>query len=125
MKQSHDTERLARRLLLDTASNPAARQESLISWSGRLTDGRGLSLEYVPDRRILSPTAFAAYLKALDATDWPTLEALVSTMLDDINNELVPRWVRVTGNQEGTVAHKVSLRDSQPGWDGNAIVPPG
>ncbi len=123
MAHGDDCGRLTRRQWLGSTPNPAPRLDTQVCWSGTLADGRALTLEYVPDRRVLRPDAFAAYLDSLNAAPWPTLEALVSAILDDINNELVPRWVRVSGTQNGAVSHRVTASDRQPGWDTAALRP--
>jgi NADPH-dependent 7-cyano-7-deazaguanine reductase QueF len=115
--------RADRRGRLETVAGPAPWHDCLSTWNGGLTDGTALTVEYVPDRLVLAPRALAAYLPVLEAGGWPTLEALVTTVLDDINNQLVPRWVRVSGRREaGGVRHAVTVADRQPGWDNPGLL---
>lgn len=84
--------------------------------------GLSLTVSYVPDRYLVSREGFAAYARARTAAmPWDTpLEALAALVADDLANELVPRWLRVTFTQEaqGTAPrHSVSVEDRQPGWD--------
>ncbi len=70
------------------------------------------------------PAAFSAYLAVLSAGPWQTLEALATTMLDDVNNELVPRWchVSVTATGDGGEHHAVDAEDRQPAWENAAVL---
>lgn len=123
MTKGDDGGRAARRELLTAISNPAPWHDYRVCWSGTLSDGRTLTVEYVPDRLVLAPETFAAYLESLEAGRWPTLEALVMAMLDDLNNQLVPRWVRVSGSQpQGAIRHHVTVNDRQPGWDNPGLL---
>ncbi|MEI6560168.1 MAG: hypothetical protein WCO00_17355 [Rhodospirillaceae bacterium] len=123
MKRDDDGSRTERRHRLVTVANPAPWHDARVRWSGDLAEGRRLILEYVPDRLVLAPTAFADYLQVLEAAPWPTLEALVMTVLDDLNNQLVPRWVRVSARQErGPIGHHATASDRQPGWDNPELL---
>lgn len=86
-----------------------------------LDNGLSLALSYVADRHLLTRDGFAAYAKARTAAmPWDTpLESLAALMADDLANELVPKWLRVTLVQEtqGAPRHTVVVEDRQPGWD--------
>ena len=123
MTHGENSERQERRQRLATAPNPAPHYDALVRWSGALSDGRVLTLEFVPDRLLLAPEAFAGYLKGLEAASWATLEALVLAVLDDLNNQLVPRWVRVGGSLErGGIRHHATANDRQPDWNNPGLL---
>ena len=86
-----------------------------------LDNGLSLALSYVADRHLLTRDGFAAYAKARTAAmPWDTaLETLAALVADDLANELVPKWLRVTLAQEtqGAPHHSVVVEDRQPGWD--------
>jgi len=107
----------ARRALLAVRPNPAERLDYRVTLAGDVPSGPestlALTLAYVPDRVVLEPSGFARYAAALGEQTWPGLEALGVLILDDVNNEVVPRWLHLTV-QAG--AHTVTLTDSQPGW---------
>ncbi len=105
-----------RRARLATAENPARRLDYLVVLKGQLGDGRPVELRYVPDRVILAPQALDHYLAALRPAG---LEALVGTMLGDLNNELVPRWVAVA-LADGE--HRVIAEDRQPNWNNPELL---
>lgn len=107
-----------RRQALTSAANPAPWHDYRIGWTGTLADGSRLAVDLVPDRLVLTPEAFERYLEALDRQPWPALEALATAVVDDLSNELVPRWVRVAASRDrGRVSQQVVADDRQPDWD--------
>ena len=127
-----------RRDILAPAPNPDDRLDTLASLRGVLSvfaPGEKpvtVEIHYVPDKMILGPGPFDAYLKHLDAEDWDSLEACGHAILDDVNNELVPRWVqvRLTASTEhyggrgltGCLEHRVMLEDRQPRWNNPQLL---
>ncbi len=85
-------------------------------------------LRYVPDALIATPAGFIGYLRALREVDWETHEALATTILGDVSNELVPRWTQVVtrhagGEGPGTApGHQVMMEDRQPNWDNPSLL---
>lgn len=122
----------ARRNLLSAVRNPDSKLEYVISISGHMkpfdTDQRsGVVLRYVPDRLILDPPAFGRYLDAMGALRWPSLEEAAVTLLNDISNQLVARWVQVLVTaphhiHPGVLSHDVLLEDRQPNWDNAGLL---
>ncbi|MBB4314113.1 hypothetical protein [Roseospira marina] len=117
----------ARRSRLAVQANPAERLDYRVTLTQPIpVDSAGvparagpavLVVDYVPDRVVLDPVAFSRYAAALGAMTWPGLEALGVAILDDVNNEAVPRWLRVVVRRG---RHRVWLMDRQPGW-GDAL----
>ena len=71
--------------------------------------------------------AFGAYLEALASIDWPSPEELAVTVITDINNELIARWVQVTVNAPDLLHHAIEthgvvLEDRQPDWDNPMLL---
>ena len=88
-----------------------------------------LRLRYVPDKFILEPESFDRYLSALSGHDLTEPEEIALTVLDDINNQVVPRWVQVTLQRGDRAApdappprHCVMVEDQQPNWDNPALL---
>ncbi|TWA87755.1 hypothetical protein FBZ83_101621 [Azospirillum brasilense] len=107
-----------RREFLTTAANPDARHDYLVELHGEPAPGIRLTLRYVPDRAVGTPDGVAAYLGALfDTAAAAGPEALAVAVLDDLNNELIPRWVEITVERSLPVPHRVVIEDRQPGWD--------
>jgi 7-cyano-7-deazaguanine reductase len=110
--------------LLATTPNPDPRQDYLVEFHASLAGVRHeghltLELRYVPDQVILTADSFARYAAALEAGHWDSLEHLATVVLDDVNNELVPRYARLVLSSDGVGRcgrHGVTLEDRQPNW---------
>ena len=68
----------------------------------------------MPDRDVLDRASLASYLKAMPAT---SPEPSVATIAEDIANELVPKWYRVslTLTRDG-LSQTIAIEDRQPDW---------
>ena len=120
----------ARRALLTCDGNPNNMSDYLISLGGSLTVGDlgkfDVRVTYVPDSSILNIASFHSYLMALGNSTEMTPERSGKTLLEDANNELVPRWVRVTliGQPEVVTAgsYRCLFQDSQPNWSNPSLT---
>lgn len=128
-EKSMDLER--RREPLRVLPSPDSRLDFVTSLSGGIEFGTGpsrvrVSVRYVPGRDVLDPAGFETYLSALGTADWPSLEAVGAAILDDVNNQAVPRYVQValaTCAETGeAMVHSVLLEDRQPGWDNPSLL---
>ncbi len=80
-----------------------------------------LLLHYVPDRYVLTLTdGLSLYLQDLRVEDWCSLEDLALAILDDLNNQLVPRWLRTDIDLNGQ--HGVVLEDNKPNWNNEGLL---
>jgi 7-cyano-7-deazaguanine reductase len=121
-----------RRSLLVTAPNPNPRLDYVSALEGTVAlsttgDVATVSLFYVPDKLILDTVSFGFYLKAFETMAWESLEQVAVTILDDVGNEAVARWVQVALSgpdpAHGNVGrHAVLVQDRQPGWDNPALL---
>ena len=112
-----------RREHLETVANPNLKIDYIVTLSGTVNDGCRVEIRYVPDVTVLKPESVKTYLTALGTMNWFMLEALGLTILNDLNNELVPRWTQVT--VLGTcaeLAHRITLEDRQPRWDNQILL---
>lgn len=102
------------RALLRTKPAPFNGAPMVVHFSVALQGGT-LTIAYGPDRDLLVRESLTAYAAALPAT---TPEETVATIADDIANELVPKWHRVTlALNEGDISQIVTIEDRQPGMD--------
>jgi len=115
--------------LLHALPNPDVRHDYLVRLIGNVGHAGGgnahLTLHYVPDRTIADAAGFGAYLEMLGGAAHETLEALAADVLEDVNDALVPRWVRVTVTSDSAAAgskHAVLVEDSQPGWENDTLI---
>jgi len=132
---------VARRAALVTEANPAPRLSYQVTLGACLTCRIGraprarITVDYIPDLVLLDPAGFSRYMNVLGRTVWGGPEALGIAILDDMNNEVVPRWVRVTVRAQGDETsapkaavepgswHRVILEDRQPRWDEDTASP--
>jgi 7-cyano-7-deazaguanine reductase len=88
--------------------------------------GHHVHLTYVPDKLVLAAESFGVYLAAFDAGAPPMIELVAFDILDDINNEIVPRWVQVIvtapHDGPGPQPQKVIVEDRQPNWDNPRVL---
>lgn len=115
----------ARRASLATRANPASHTDYLVRLEGAVgAGGVMLALAYVPDRTVLAPESFTAYLAALAEESWTGIEEIGAAALADIESELVPRYLRIalTGPERANVAHGAVFEGRQPGWRNDAIL---
>jgi len=105
---------MTQRHLLRTRANPQPRHDYLDELADTLTDGTRITVRYVPDGEVLDPAAAKIYFGQQSA---PDLETLVLDVLDDLLNELVPRWVEVSGERKASPTQRVTVRDRQPTWN--------
>ncbi|WP_417797367.1 hypothetical protein [Terasakiella pusilla] len=108
-----------RRALITTHSNPNKALDYVITLKGG-DQSRGIvvSFRYIPDKVILDHAAFTSYLHAI-FNDCTSLEEAGTWILEDMNNELVARWLQVnlTQHKDEMSEHLVVLEDHQPQWN--------
>lgn len=122
---------LERRGHLASTANPDKKLDYIVTLEAHLpnaqSNSRHIALRYVPDRDVLDAKAFGAYLDALAQDAWDTPEDLAVTVLTDINNEIVARWIQVSLSvpelqHHAVQTHAVVIEDRQPGWDNKGLL---
>jgi len=112
----------ARRALLRTAPAPQPRHDAVVILEH---DGLGaaLRLRYVPDRDVLVPESLAEYVRTLSDMTFASFEETAQTILEDINDQVIPSWVEVTLRQTADgMHHEVRIEDRQPGWHDRGLL---
>ncbi|RED52413.1 hypothetical protein [Aestuariispira insulae] len=119
-------DRIKRQSTLETAPNPNPAVDYLCELSVKAVDDYAtVHLFYVPDKLLLTTQAFELYLHEFDRHAFASLEELALTILDDLNNELVARWIqiRVEADAKGLDrGHRVMVEDRQPKWDNGFLL---
>ena len=123
--------RVQRQSMIETSPNPESHGDYLCLLSGTLATtgsekGATVTLRYVPDKWLLRPSVFARYLAQIPATEDRLLEETAHIMLDDLNNQLVARWLQivldVASPENDRPLHRVLLEDRQPKWDNPSLL---
>lgn len=118
-----------RRETLTGRTNPRARSDYVIQLKAsrsipKLSATVEFRVRYIPDQSIIAPETFDGYLAHLGTGDFDSVEQVAACVLDDINNQIVPRWVQVT-TVDSTLsfgAHSVMIEDRQPNWDNPSLL---
>ncbi len=113
---------LQRRAKLVLMAAPHPRHDALVSLVGQMATVT-VRLRYVPDRDLLSPESYADYLTAIEDTDLATLEETAQTILEDVNDQLIPCWLDVlVTDAGGGIQHEVRIEERQPKWNDRGLL---
>jgi len=96
--------------LIKTYSNPDSRKNWIISI--KLDSEPLILLRYIPDRLVADHISIKKYLNSQLDIKWPTPEEMLLKMVEDVQNELVPKWLELEYNHLGIL---VKIEDKQPG----------
>jgi hypothetical protein len=106
--------------LLKSRANPRIGLDYVVAHAVPLTaSGSRISLRYVPDKLLVDERSLAAFLASLAKAGPGAPEVTALAILDELNNEIVPRWVQiaVSGGDGGQPAQTVIVEDRQPNWE--------
>lgn len=109
-----------RRQHIATRDNPNRVNDYVITLNTPCAEGkRQICLRYIPDKLVFDTSAFERYFLALLEDPACPIEQIATHLLEDINNELVARWVqvRVSEGENAQQLHTVVMEDRQPQWD--------
>ncbi len=126
------TDHVSRRQVLTSTPSPDSRMDYIVTLKGSILGENGTpwaeaAVHYVPDRDILDPASFGAYLDVLGNCRRSGLEAVAAAILEDVSNEAVPRWLQVSlmavkSAHPRIERHRVLIEDRQPKWDNPALL---
>jgi 7-cyano-7-deazaguanine reductase len=127
-----DTKSPERRNLISAHANTSLALDYVTTFSGQISHSNGpdiatikVDVRYVPDKLVMDMNSLPDYLQRLNDLAQHPLEKLAGVILEDLNNELVPRWLHVTaavGDTANPVRHSVAFEDRQPNWDNPALL---
>ena len=110
------------RAFLKTTPNPNPKLDYLTELRKQLSSTLRVTLTYVPDKLLLRPEAFNGYLKAALPTLAEPYESFAHVFLEDVNNEVVPRWLKIEIISETNPTRRIVLIDSQPKWNNAPLL---
>lgn len=113
--------------LLTCRGNPRGSLDYIVAHSGWIgTSGDRVILRYVPDKLLVDERSLDAFLASLARAGPDMPEATALAILDEINNEIVPRWVQIAvaggDGGDGKPAQTVIVEDCQPNWENPGIL---
>lgn len=116
-------DKVQRRSALKLLPNPEIRLDYVVVLTGDLGKPEDLTvIRYVPDRHLIDPESLYAYLETMASLTWESLEEKAAAVLDDVANEVVPRWLQVVMQTGDPCRHGVILEEKQPGWSNPGLL---
>ena len=112
-------ERVARQEAIRIATAPPSRPEILLRTEGVFPPSHKIRIRYVPDRYLLPEGAFDEYLGTVPKESWVDVHEAAFVILDDLNNQLVPKWIQVAVE---TRADAALIEDRQPQWQNAPLL---
>ncbi len=111
-----------RRDVLETLPAPQPRHDAVVVLENDCM-GAKLRLRYVPDRDVLVPESLSRYVGALARMPFSSLEETAQTILEDVNDQVIPNWIEVTLSRAGDeMRHEVRIEDRQPNWKERGLL---
>ena len=110
---------------LSGRGNPRSGLDFVVMLTGTTKNGMRVRIRFVPDKLLLDASVLDSYLGALPTAARDAPEGLALAVLDDINNDIVPRWVQIVVDADvssGGGTHAVVVEDRQPNWENTAIL---
>jgi len=98
---------------ITTSANPDSRKNWILSVE--ITDPVHIRLRLVPDKLIADHSSLKNHIDEIINKSWSSPEEMSLTIIENINNELIPKWLEVIYVHEGV---SVKIEDRQPGLAG-------
>lgn len=95
---------------IKTHTNPDNRKNWIITVE--INTPIKITLRVIPDKLIADHQSLKDNIIGLINQEWDTPEKLILTIIERVNNELIPKWIEVTYNKDGI---SVKVEDQQPG----------
>lgn len=111
--------------LLKSRTNPRNGLDYIVVLAVPLgASGGRVSLRYVPDKLLVDERSLAAFFASLANAEPGAPEVIALAILDELNNEIVPRWVQiaVSDGDSGQPAPTVVVEDRQPNWENPGLL---
>ncbi len=112
-----------RRNLLKIQENPNRTLDYIVTLQAKGPKAQSITFRYIPDKVILEGNIFAPYINDVILAE-SSVETAATTILEDMNNELVPRWLQVIMIVEDNqgAEHHVAIEDHQPQWNNTGLL---
>ena len=104
-----------RRENLAFIDNPRVPYQYMISHTQKLNSQTELRIAYIPDKKLLNLPSCEAYFNHLADLTSPQI---LTNLLDDLQNELLPRWlmVKIKETKENKSVDEITAIDFQREW---------
>ena len=112
-------ERVARQEAIKIIATASSRPETLLRIKGEFHPNHRVCVRYVPDRYLLPKGAFQEYLPTVPEEIWQETSNAAFVIMDDLNNQLVPKWIQVMVESDTDAA---LIEDRQPQWQNAPLL---
>lgn len=82
-------------------------------------------LRFVPDKLLLDHDSLSHYLKGVLQERKESAEILAHDILEEITNQIIPKWIEVNLRQESNSSGQdilVTVEDRQPRWENDQLL---
>lgn len=82
-------------------------------------------LRYAPDKLLIDHEGLAGYLEQIVAHNPKKAEILAHDILEDVMNQIIPKWIEVNLRQNPNKFGQnilITIEDRQPGWEEDALL---
>lgn len=110
--------RVARQEAIEIVTTDPSRPETMLRFEGVYHEHH-IIVRYIPDRYRLPKGSIKEYLKKLPEATWGDAEEVAYMILDDLGNQLVPKWLQVIVHFEQESA---MIEERQPAWQNAALL---
>ena len=114
--------------VLSSLPNPYRNKTYIVSIIQEITlNGQSFmfGLRYVPDTLLLDHEGLASYLEQILAHNPKKAEILAHNILEDIMDQIVPKWIEVNlKHEENKFGQNVliTIEERHPGWEDDALL---
>lgn len=107
---------------LSAHTNPHPTLDYIVEFTLTLAEHTQINLRYVPDKHVLEASEILDCAETLHRQSG-SLEPLAHLLIEEINNAIIPRWVRVEIIQASpALTQRVVMEDRQPKWDNAFLI---
>lgn len=113
---------------LSSFPNPHRNKTYTVSIVQEITLGNQIflfGLRYVPDKLLLNHDSLAGYLEQILANNSKKPEILAHDILEDIIDQVIPKWIEVNlKHEENKFGQNVliTIEDRQPDWQDDGLL---
>ncbi len=114
--------------ILSSSPNPHRHKSYVVAITQEITLNQQaylFGLRYIPDKILLDHQGLANYLEQMLANAPPEAESLAHDILEDVSNEIIPKWIEVNLVQEENKFGqniRITIEDRQPHWENDKLL---
>ncbi len=118
----------AARDILSSSPNPHRHKNYVVAITQEITINQQaylFGLRYIPDKILLNHQGLAGYLEQILTNAPAEPEILAHNILEDVSNEIIPKWIEINLLQEENKSGQnilIIIEDRQPHWENDRLL---